>query len=41
MLDIDGNGLGSVVTGKEQQIKISMAEHKVAVAEILRVIAIG
>jgi hypothetical protein len=41
MLDIDGNGLGSVVTGKEQQIKISMAEHKVAVAEILRAIAIG
>lgn len=40
MLDIDGNGFGSVVTGKDQQIKVIMAEHKVAVADMLRAICI-
>jgi hypothetical protein len=36
MLDIDGSALGSLITGKERQIKIVMAEHKGVVAEILR-----
>ena len=36
MLDLDGRALGSIVTGKEKQIKIIMAEHKGAVSELLR-----
>lgn len=36
LLDIDGIALGSLVTGKEAHIKLVMAEHKDAVAEILR-----
>ena len=36
MLDMDGNALGSVITGKERQIKVIMAEHKEAVSELLR-----
>jgi hypothetical protein len=41
MLDMDGHALGSLVTGKEKQVKAIIAEHKVAVAGILRAIAIG
>ena len=41
MLDMDGNALGSLITGKERQIKATMAEHKGVVAEILRAIARG
>jgi len=41
MLDMDGNELGSMVTGREKQIKVVMAEHKSVVAEILRAVAIG
>jgi hypothetical protein len=40
MVDMDGNELGSMVTGREKQIKVIMAEHKGAVAEILRAIPI-
>lgn len=36
MIDIDGNVLGSLITGKERQIKVIMADHKGVVAEILR-----
>ena len=36
MLDMDGNALGSAITGRERQIKVIMAEHKEAVSEILR-----
>jgi hypothetical protein len=41
MVDMDGNELGSMVTGREKQIKVVMAEHKSVVAEILRAMAIG
>ena len=41
MLDVDGNTLGSVITGKEKQIKVVMAEHKEAVSEILRALLAG
>lgn len=41
MLDMDGNALGSVITGKERQIKVIMAEHKEAVSEILRALLAG
>ncbi len=41
MLDVDGNALGSVVTGKERQIKVIMAEHKEAVSELLRALLEG
>lgn len=36
MLDIDGKTLGRVLTGKEKQIKIVLAEHKETVSAILR-----
>jgi hypothetical protein len=36
LLDIDGIALGNLITGKDRQIKIVMAEHKEAVSEILR-----
>jgi len=41
MTDMDGNELGSMITGMEKQIKVVMAEHKSVVAEILRAMAIG
>lgn len=41
MLDMDGNALGSLITGKERQIKAIMAEHKGVVAEILRAMERG
>jgi|SRR5271157_4122975 len=41
MLDMDGSALGSVITGKERQIKVIMAEHKDAVSELLRVLVEG
>lgn len=36
LLDIGGSALGQLITGKEGIIKIVMAEHKGAVADILR-----
>lgn len=41
MVDIDGNELGSLVSGREKQIKVVMADHKSVVAEILRAMAKG
>ena len=41
MLDMDGNALGSVITGRERQIKVIMAEHKEAVSELLRALLEG
>jgi len=35
-LDVPGSVLGQLVTGKDRQIKLVMAEHKDAVSEILR-----
>ncbi len=40
-LDIDGIALGNLITGKDRQIKIVMAEHKEAVSDILRGIIAG
>ncbi len=36
MLDMDGNSLGSVITGREKPVKVILAEHKEMVAAILR-----
>jgi hypothetical protein len=41
MLDMDGNALGSVITGREKQIKVIMAEHKEAVSELLHALLEG
>jgi hypothetical protein len=41
MLDMDSSALGSVITGKEKQIKVIMAEHKGVVSEILRTLLTG
>ena len=41
LLDIDGNALGRLITGKERVVKLVMAEHKEAVSAILRAIAAG
>lgn len=41
MLDMDGNALGSLITGKERQIKVIMVEHKGAVSELLRALLEG
>lgn len=41
MIDMDGIALGRLITGKEAQIKVIMAEHKGIVAEILRSVATG
>jgi len=41
MLDMDGNALGSAITGRERQIKVIMAEHKEAVSELLRTLLEG
>jgi hypothetical protein len=39
MLDMDGIALGSLIKGKEAHVRIIMAEHKVIVSEILRIVA--
>jgi hypothetical protein len=36
--DTDSRGLGQIVTGRDRQIKLVMADHKDAVSEILRAI---
>jgi hypothetical protein len=41
MLDMDSSALGSLITGKERQIKVIMAEHKGVVSEILRTLLAG
>jgi hypothetical protein len=41
MLDMDGSALGSLITGKERQIKVIMAEHKGVVSKILRTLLAG
>jgi len=41
MVDMDSNEMGSMITGREKQIKVVMAEHRSVVAEILRAMAIG
>jgi len=41
MLDMDGNALGSVITGRERQIKVIIVEHKEAVSELLRTLLEG
>jgi hypothetical protein len=41
MLDMDGSALGCVITGKERQIKVIMAEHKGVVSEILHTLLAG
>lgn len=38
LLDMDSSALGKLITGKDRQIKVIMAEHKDAVSEILRAI---
>jgi hypothetical protein len=38
LLDADSAALGKLITGKEKQIKLVMAEHKDAVSEILRAV---
>jgi hypothetical protein len=38
ILDIDSTALGKLITGKDKQIKLVMAEHKDGVSEILRAI---
>ena len=38
LLDADSGVLGKLITGKDQQIKVVMAEHKDAVSGILRAI---
>jgi hypothetical protein len=41
MLEIGGSALGSLITGKERQIKVIMPEHKGVVSEILRTLLAG
>jgi hypothetical protein len=41
MLDTDSSIMGSMITGKERQIKVVMAEHKGVVSEILRTLLAG
>lgn len=41
MVDIDGNELGNLVSSREKQVKVVMADHKSVVAEIFKAIAIG
>ncbi len=38
LLDIDGIALGNLMTGKDRNIKLVMAEHKEVVSDILRAI---
>ena len=41
LMDMDGNTLGSVSTGKERQVKVILVEHKEAVSELLRAVLEG
>jgi hypothetical protein len=41
LLDTDASTLGKLITGKDKQIKLAMAEHKEAVSDILRAILGG
>lgn len=41
LLDADSSVLGRLVTGKDRQVKLVMAEHKDAVSEILRAVLGG
>ena len=41
MLDMDGDALGNVITGRERQIKVIIVEHKEAVSELLRTLLEG
>ena len=41
LLDIDGIALGNLITGKDSNIKLVMAEHKEAVSETLRTLIAG
>ena len=41
MLDMDSDALGSVITGKERQIKVIIVEHKEVVSELLRALLEG
>jgi hypothetical protein len=41
LLDIDGCALGNLLTGKDRQIKLVMAEHKDVVSETLRTIRLA
>jgi hypothetical protein len=41
MLDADSIALGSLISGKERQIKVIMAERKGVVSEILRTLLVG
>jgi hypothetical protein len=41
LLDMDGAALGELFTGKGSVIKIIMAEHKDAVADVLRALVFG
>jgi len=41
LLKIDSSVLGRVITGKDRQIKVLMAEHKEAVSELLRAMIIA
>lgn len=38
LLDTDSSVLGKLITGKDRQIKLTMAEHKDAVSDILRAV---
>lgn len=41
LIDVPGSALGQLVTGKDRQIKLVLAEHKDAVSEIVRAIIGG
>jgi hypothetical protein len=41
LLDINGDALGHLITGKDSKVKIIMAEHKEAVSETLRAVVAG
>ena len=41
MFDVDGNALGSLITGRERQIKVIMVEHKGIVSDLLRALIEG
>jgi hypothetical protein len=41
LLDINGDALGHLITGKDSKVKIVMAEHKEAVSDMLRAVIAG
>ena len=41
LLDMEGNALGRLITGKDRVVKLVMVEHKEAVSTVLRAIAAG